>query len=91
VAIISGSPYKDDGNKRLLLGLSSNANIEDFVWHRDKKDRIITVESGQGWQLQYNGELPIELVEGKTYFIPAMMYHRVIPGVDNLKIDIRES
>jgi len=34
--------------------------------------------------------LPIELIEGKQYHIPAMMYHRVIKGMNDLVIDIQE-
>ena len=87
VEVISGKPYTQEGDIRTLY---REAKEEDFVWHRDKADRKVTVLEGQGWQLQYNGSLPIELIEGKEYFIPSMMYHRVIPGANNLLIRIQE-
>jgi quercetin dioxygenase-like cupin family protein len=81
----SGKPYTDNGSIRTI-----HTQSEEFEWHRDKQDRVITILEGQGWQLQYNGELPIELIEGKQYHIPAMMYHRVIKGMNDLVIDIQE-
>lgn len=81
----SGKPYTDNGSIRTI-----NKQTEEFEWHRDRQDRVITVLEGQGWQLQYNGELPIELIEGEQYHIPAMMYHRVIKGMNDLVIDIQE-
>ena len=81
----SGKPYTDNQSIRTIHNQS-----EEFEWHRDRQDRVITVLEGQGWQLQYNGELPIELIEGKQYHIPAMMYHRVIKGMNDLVIDIQE-
>ena len=81
----SGKPYTDKGTERTI-----HHSSPEFEWHRDEKERYITVLGGQGWQLQYNGELPIELVEGKTYHIPAMLYHRVLRGCDDLVVDIEE-
>ena len=81
----SGNPYTDNESIRTIHNQS-----EEFEWHRDRQDRVITVLEGQGWQLQYNGELPIELIEGEQYHIPAMMYHRVIKGMNDLVIDIQE-
>lgn len=81
----SGKPYTDNESIRTIHNQS-----EEFEWHRDRQDRVITVLEGQGWQLQYNGELPIELIEGEQYHIPAMMYHRVIKGMNDLVIDIQE-
>lgn len=83
----SGKPYFDDGDIR-TFSLSSDA--EEFVWHRDTDERLITVLEGQGWRFQYNGELPIELIEGKQYHIPAMMFHRIFKGCSDLKIKIEK-
>ena len=85
--IISGKPYTDSNSIRRFDHSVLN---EEFVWHRDKKDRTITVLEGQGWQLQYNGWLPIELIEGREYHIPAMMYHRILKGANDLIININE-
>jgi quercetin dioxygenase-like cupin family protein len=82
-------PYTN-GSSGLRTILCETAGKE-HEWHRDREDRTITILSGQGWQLQYNGQLPVELIEGQDYYIPKMMYHRVIQGVNDLKIRINEN
>lgn len=62
----------------------------DLVWHRDKNDRQIKVVEGQGWQLQFDNELPVELVEDETYFIASEQYHRLIKGQGELVLEIIE-
>ena len=62
----------------------------DLVWHRDHNDRQVIVKESQGWQLQFDNELPIQLEEGKTYFIQREQYHRLIKGDGNLVIEIVE-
>ena len=87
----SGNPYQDiqntDFKTRLFL---ESVGDEELIWHRDKKDRHVFVKESNGWQLQYDNELPIELEQGKTYFVEAMRYHRVIKGNGNLVIEIKE-
>ena len=62
----------------------------DLVWHRDHNDRQVIVKESQGWQLQLDNELPIQLEEGKTYFIAREQYHRLIRGSGELIIEIVE-
>lgn len=85
--ISSGKPYIDNGNIRTF---KCSTNDDEFVWHRDEQERRITVLTGQGWRLQYNGDLPIELIEGKEYHIPAMLFHRVFKGATDLVIRIEK-
>ena len=85
VVVISGKPYTETENIRMF---DAHASDEEYVWHRDKEDRVIEVLEGEAWQLQYNGCLPILLEEYKTYYIPKMMYHRLIKGYNNLKVKI---
>jgi len=85
VEIISGKPYTDRENIRLF---NVGDDQQEYVWHRDKQNREIEVLEGQAWQLQYNGCLPILLEENNTYYIPKMMYHRLIKGYNNLKVKI---
>ncbi len=82
-----GKPYIDEGNIRTLDHLQDES---EFVWHRDQETRKITVLEGQGWQLQYNGEFPVELIEGDEYHIPGEMYHRVLPGINDLVLKIEK-
>lgn len=62
----------------------------DLVWHRDANDRQIKVLEGQGWQLQFDNQLPQKLEPGETYFIAREQYHRLIKGDDKLVIEIVE-
>ena len=62
----------------------------DLVWHRDANDRQIKVVEGQGWQLQFDNELPVELVKDETYFIASETYHRLIKGQGELVLEIIE-
>ena len=77
--------YVDDGDLRFV---SKDVDPKDLVWHRDSEDRWITVESGQGWQLQYNGSLPILLSEKNKYFIQKNLFHRLIIGATDLRLRI---
>jgi hypothetical protein len=63
---------------------------EDLVWHRDHNDREFEVLRGAGWQIQFDNKLPVELKNKKTYFVPKMVYHRLIKGKGDLKIKIWE-
>jgi hypothetical protein len=85
VVVISGKPYTDSDDIRMF---NVGDDQREFVWHRDKEDRIFEVLEGEAWQLQYNGSIPILLEEEKTYYIPKMMYHRLIKGYNNLKVKI---
>jgi hypothetical protein len=67
-----------------------DADNEDYVWHRDREDREITILEGNGWQFQFDNELPFYLNKGDKFFIPKMIYHRIIPGNDLLRILIDE-
>jgi hypothetical protein len=63
---------------------------EDLVWHRDANDRHIHILSGDGWQLQFDNELPFVLEQFCTYYIPRETFHRVIKGTGDLVIEIQE-
>lgn len=80
-------PYIDDGDTRTF---SSDVDSDELIWHRDKRDRQITIISGTGWKLQLDDKLPVELIQGKLYDIPKEVYHRVIKGTDDLIIKIWE-
>jgi quercetin dioxygenase-like cupin family protein len=69
-----------------------NENIDstELLWHRDLKDRKVTILEGNGWYFQRDNELPLELKEGVSIFIPKLEWHRVIKGNTTLKIKIEE-
>lgn len=74
--------------KMYLREFKTSIPDKEFIWHLDKEDRIISVIKGSKWKLQLDNELPIELSEGKQYFIPKLTYHRVIKGNDKLIIKL---
>ena len=88
--IISGNsriPYEDNGDIRTFY---SNVENNDLVWHKDLEDRRVTVLEGEGWQFQFNGSLPIELMENRTFMIPQGMYHRILEGKTKLVLRIEK-
>lgn len=91
VEVSSGKPYveKRDQN-RIRRKFYETVAEEELIWHRDRKNRYVKVVESNGWKFQYDNELPINLEEGKTYFIEAMKYHRVLKGQGNLVVEIRE-
>ena len=67
-----------------------SVNEEDLIWHIDKKDRTLIVLEGFGWQLQLDNEEPKDLLEGHSYSIDKMEYHRIIKGKGDLVVRIYE-
>ena len=69
---------------------SESVDTDELKWHRDQYDRTVFVESGKGWKLQMDEELPQDLQEGQKYFIPKKTFHRVIKGTGDLRMTIVE-
>jgi hypothetical protein len=86
--VISGDPYIDNGNIRTF---DIKRPATDYVWHRDKNNRIIKCIEGEGWQLQIQDCLPFLLELNEEVHIPAMVYHRLIKGYNTLRIEINEN
>ena len=80
------NPYIDNGNIR-TFDIQNSAT--DYVWHRDKEDRIIKCIEGEGWQLQIENCLPFLLNKNEEIHIPSMVYHRLIKGYNTLKVEIK--
>lgn len=77
-----------DGSK--LRTFDPNVADDELVWHRDKRTRRVIVMEGSGWELQMDNEKPVEIVEGCSYTIEKMEYHRLIKGKDTLVLRILE-
>ena len=89
----TGRPYTNLSITRncIIREFTSDVDAEELVWHQDDEERVVTVlEVGEGWQFQYDNELPWVLEVGSTLFIERHEWHRVIKGTGNLviKIDI---
>lgn len=84
-------PYKENKKGNLTERVfKENTDTHELVWHRDKKDREVTVLESDGWMFQMDNELPIVLNEGDVIEIPKNTYHRIMRGNGNLKITIKE-
>lgn len=83
--IFSGRPYEDEGDIRIF---DVKQPDDEFVWHQDHEDRIVEVLSGDGWQFQPEGSLPILLKPGIGFTIRKYEYHRLIKGINNLELRI---
>ena len=56
----------------------------EFMWHRDREDRVVESIGDTDWMLQLDDELP-KRIEGEM-IIPMGVYHRLIKGTGDLKI-----
>lgn len=85
-------PYDDINlnENEFIRVFHSNTAIEELVWHRDLKDREVRVVKGVGWKLQMDDCLPSYIHEGDVFQIPAMKYHRILKGVTDLILEIKE-
>ena len=65
---------------------SQNTDSGEFMWHRDRESRIIESVEPTDWKIQLDNELP-KKIEDKI-FIPMGVYHRLIKGSGDLKINL---
>ena len=85
-------PYKEVlNNNSRTREFKVNTPNKELVWHRDEKDRYVTILEGEGWQFQLDNQLPLELQKKDVIFIPKQTYHRVLKGKTNLVIKIEEN
>ena len=83
-------PYQDlqITEKSKIRVFESDVDSGELHWHRDRENRLIEVLEGNGWMLQLDDELPVEMKIGNQYLIPEGVYHRTIKGNGDLKIKI---
>ena len=85
---VTGRPYSEiKENGYIIREFSQNTSSFEFVWHRDKEDRIVEALHETDWKFQLDNEVPKEL---NRIFIPKETYHRLIKGTGNLKVKIIE-
>jgi hypothetical protein len=81
-------PYTESITKDYTVReFSSNTSTFEFVWHRDKEDRVVQAMHDTDWKFQLDNGTPQVLSENKL-FIPKETYHRLIKGTGNLKVKI---
>ena len=82
-------PYDETINEgKKVRVFTESIDNHELKWHRDREDRLVEVIEGEGWELQFDDELPIKLEKGMSLIIPEGVYHRVIKGSGNLKVSI---
>ena len=90
--VSSGKPYLEmvlhDGSR--IRTFDPKVDDAELVWHRDEKTRRIIVMEGYGWELQLDNKKPFDLLEGHSYTINKMEYHRIIKGDSTLVLRIIE-
>ena len=64
---------------------SQDTDSGEFMWHRDREDRIVESIAETDWMIQIDNELP-KVID--KVFIPMGVYHRVIKGTGDLKIKL---
>ena len=85
------SPNKEyPTSKAFIRMFEPNVNESELVWHRDKKDRKVSVVKGKGWKFQMDNELPIDLKIGDVFEIKKNVFHRLHQGKDRLILHIKE-
>ena len=57
----------------------------DYMWHRDREDRVVESIGETDWMIKIDNELP-KVID--KVFIPMGVYHRVIKGTGDLKIKL---
>lgn len=81
-------PYKEIKIKEntFIREFKESTNSSEFIWHKDKEDRIIEALEETNWLFQIDNKLPVK-IENKI-FIPKETFHRIIKGDNDLKIKL---
>ena len=82
------NPYKEDkiSENTFIREFNQETDSSEYIWHKDKEDRIVESIGETDWLVQIDNELP-KKIEGQV-FIPKETYHRVIKGNGDLRIKL---
>ena len=85
---VTGRPYSEkEQDGYTIREFSQDTPSFEFVWHRDKEDRIVEAMHDTDWQFQLDNQIPQGLSKNQL-FIPKETYHRLIKGTGDLKVKI---
>lgn len=81
-------PFQENklNDNTFIREFKQDTDSGDYMWHRDREDRIIESIDETDWMIQIDNELPKKIEE--KVFIPMGVYHRVIKGTGDLKIKL---
>ena len=81
-------PYTEEKKDGYIIReFSQDTPSFEFVWHRDKEDRVVQAVHDTDWLFQLDNEPPQRLSKNKL-FIPKETYHRIIKGTGDLVVKI---
>ena len=69
----------------IIREFSQDTPSFEFVWHRDKENRIVEAMHDTDWKFQMDNLVPQEI---NRIFIPKETYHRLIKGTGDLVLKI---
>ena len=78
-------PYSDKNDVRIF---EASVDPLELKWHYDEQDRTVTALNNSSWKVQYDNELPVQLMQDVPIFIKAGNYHRLIKGEGSLRVKI---
>ena len=86
-------PFEEEQISDNIFVRTFSADVDemDLIWHTDKENRFIKVLEGNGWQFQYDEELPFEMTDGLGFPVMKGQIHRVIKGLGPLKIELHKN
>ena len=85
---VTGRPYKESKQDGYTIReFSQKTSAFEFVWHRDREDRIVQATHDTDWLFQLDNQFPVRLTKDKL-FIPKETYHRLIKGTGDLVVKI---
>jgi len=86
-------PYTDisSGDGWVIREFTQDIDPIDLLWHRDDETRSLELIEGQGWKIQLDNKLPIELTKSNQINIKKHDWHRLIKGEGNLLVKICKS
>lgn len=86
-------PFEEEKIKDNIFIRTFSVDVDemDLIWHTDKENRFIKVLEGNGWQFQYDEELPFEMTDGLGFPVMKGQIHRVIKGLGPLKIELHKN
>jgi hypothetical protein len=83
-------PFQENkiSDNKFIRVFSQDTDSGEYMWHRDREDRIIESIEPTDWLIQIDDELP-KKIEGQI-LIPMGVYHRLIKGTGDLKIKLQK-
>lgn len=83
-------PYKETklSDNEFIRVFNQDTDSGDYMWHRDREDRVVESIGETDWMIQIDDELPKPISE--KIYIPMGVYHRLIKGTGDLEIKLQK-